>query len=93
MYHLAEVFIERLERVQPELNITKEEKLCICVAGLMHDIGPITQGHLYPLYVRYCNSKVLVEHEVMSIYIFKMIIEKYKLWDEFAKYNLGKDVW
>ena len=56
MYHLAEVFIERL-------------------------------------YVRYCNSKVLVEHEVMSIYIFKMIIEKYKLWDEFAKYNLGKDVW
>ena len=29
----------------------------------------------------------------MSIYIVKMIIEKYKLWDEFAKYNLGKDVW
>ena len=56
MYHLAEVFIERLERVQPELNITKEEKLCICVAGLMHDIGHITQGHLYPVFVRYWNS-------------------------------------
>lgn len=92
VYHLAEVFIERLERMQPELNITKEEKLCICIAGLMHDVGHITQGHLYPLYVRYCNSKVLVEHEVMSIYIFQMILEKYDLMKEFAKYNLDKKV-
>ena len=88
----ASSFIERLERMQPELNITKEEKLCICIAGLMHDVGHITQGHLYPLYVRYCNSKVLVEHEVMSIYIFQMILEKYDLMKEFAKYNLDKKV-
>ena len=39
VYHLAELFMERLQKIQPELNITEEEKLCVCVAGLLHDLG------------------------------------------------------
>ena len=92
VYHLAEVFVERLQKIQPELHITEEEKLCVCIAGLYHDIGHIVMGHLYPLYVHYCKSRVLVEHEIMSCYIFKYIITKYKLLDEFKKYNLTEDV-
>ena len=57
VYHLAETFMERLQKIQPELVITEEEKLCVCIAGLYHDIGHIVMGHLYPLYVRYCKSK------------------------------------
>lgn len=92
VYHLAEVFVERLQKIQPELQITEEEKLCVCIAGLYHDIGHIMMGHLYPLYVKYCNSKVLVEHEVMSCYIFKLIIMKYNLLPELKKYNLDESV-
>ena len=84
VYHLAEVFVERLQKIQPELHITEEEKLCVCIAGLYHDIGHIMMGHLYPLYVQQCKSKVLVEHEVMSCYIFKLVIRKYNLLQELA---------
>ena len=92
VYHLAEMFVERLQKMQPELLITEEEKLCVCIAGLYHDIGHIVMGHLYPLYVHYCKSKYLVEHEVMSCYIFKLIIQKYNFKQEFEKYNLNDDV-
>ena len=101
---MAEVFVERLQKVQPELKITEEEKLCVCVAGLLHDlgrswsstligIGHITQCHLYPLYVRMCDSKIFVAHEVMSVRIFLYILMKYKLRDTLkTEYNLGEKV-
>ncbi|KNB45854.1 deoxynucleoside triphosphate triphosphohydrolase [Blastocystis sp. subtype 4] len=88
VYHLAEVFIERLQKIQPELNITEQEKLCVCVAGLYHDIGHITQCHLYPLYTRRCHSTVFEEHEVMSVRIFKFLLEKYNLMTDFNAYGL-----
>ena len=47
---------------------------------------------MYPLYVRYCKSPVFVDHEVMSVYIFQLILKKYNLYGDFAKYGLGKDV-
>ena len=58
------------------------------------EIGHITQGHLYPLYVRKCESKIFVAHEIMSVRIFLYILMKYKLKDTLYKeYNLGDRVY
>lgn len=48
---------------------------------------------MYPLYVRYCKSPVFVDHEVMSVYILKLILKKYNLYDDFKKYGLGEKVY
>ena len=89
---MAEVFIEQLQKIQPELAITEEEKLCVCIAGLIHDIGHVINGHLFNLYVDFCESDSFVEHEIMSIRIFQKMIEKYNLMEDFSQYNLTSDV-
>jgi len=38
--------IRHLRQVQPELNITNDEVLCVEVAGLCHDLGKYIQTYL-----------------------------------------------
>ena len=39
MAHLAGELVETLEKRQPELEISKEDILCVKIAGLCHDLG------------------------------------------------------
>ena len=36
---------------------------------------------------------MFVDHEIMSVYILKLILKKYNLYDDFKKYGLGEKVY
>lgn len=91
VYHLAEIFVEHLQKIHKELNITEEEKLAVCIGGLVHDIGHITLCHVYPRFVEYCGKKSPIPHETMSVKIFLDLIDKWHLRKEFESYNLKDD--
>ena len=93
VYHLAEVFIEHLQKIHKELNITEKEKLAVCIGGLVHDIGHITLCHVYPRFVEYCGKESPIPHETMSVEIFLHLLEKRNLKEEFKKYNLEDEVY
>ena len=91
VYHLAEIFVEHLQKTHKELNITEKEKLAVCIGGLVHDIGHITLCHVYPRFVEYCGKQSPIPHETMGVIIFKYLINKRKLKKDFEDYNLGED--
>ena len=92
VYHLAEVFIDHLQKSQPELQITEQEKLAVCISGLIHDLGHAILCHSYPRYVLSLQSKCPLSHEAMSVLIFRSMIQKWGLEKDFLKYGLDENV-
>lgn len=90
--HLARTFISFLAQNQPELHITREEILCVEIAGLCHDLGHGPFSHLF-------DGKVLPRlgvpssfmHEHASIAIFDLLIKENSLESAFARQGLGAE--
>ena len=70
--HLGKELLRRLKDRQPELVITKDDILCIELAGLCHDLGHGPYSHLFD--ELFDKEK---HHEYRSIRIFKHIDKKY----------------
>ena len=45
----------------------KKYRLCVVVAGLLHDIGHCVLGHSYPRYAKNRGVTEITEHETMGI--------------------------
>uniref|UniRef100_A0A183CF95 HD domain-containing protein n=1 Tax=Globodera pallida TaxID=36090 RepID=A0A183CF95_GLOPA len=76
VYHLARQMVTHLAAIQPDLCITPNDQLCVCIAALIHDLGHGPFSHMF-------GSKFLkqmgvtdFEHEEMSRRIFKFMLTK-----------------
>ena len=53
----------------------KKYRMCVVVAGLLHDIGHCVLGHSYPQYVKMFRNTKITEHETMGIEIFRRLLQ------------------
>lgn len=82
VYHLAGIMLDQLYH-----DISEEDKLCVKIAALCHDLGHGPFSHLWEQFVkRQTKSDSEWHHEEMSLKIFKRL--ELKLHEEFKKYNL-----
>lgn len=86
------MFINHLQKAQPELEITEQEKLAVCIGGLVHDLGHVMLCHMYPRYVQYCRNELPLSHEIMSVLIFRSVIQKWGLAKDFLEYGMDENV-
>uniref|UniRef100_A0A673G234 HD domain-containing protein n=1 Tax=Sinocyclocheilus rhinocerous TaxID=307959 RepID=A0A673G234_9TELE len=97
--HLARCLLKTLHENQPELNITKQDSLCVQIAALCHDMGHGPFSHLFDgmfipevqpgnIYV------VLLKHERASVDMFRCMRKKNGLDKEMERYglNLPEDI-
>ena len=84
-------FDELIKHSKPEINMNGEEKkyrLCVVVAGLLHDIGHCVLGHSYPQYAKMFTTKKITEHEKMGIKIFKRLLKRDEIVNAFRQQGL-----
>jgi HD superfamily phosphohydrolase len=77
--YLSGIFIQQIQKQQPELNITNNDIKCIKIAGLIHDLGHACYSHFFDHYFLRDLNNELKEHEKRSIYILKHMNIKYDL--------------
>lgn len=69
-------------------------RLCVVVAGLLHDIGHCVLGHSYPQYVKMCKKEPPTEHETMGIQILaKSLLAREDIKNAFDERGLDKILW
>nr|XP_055062532.1 deoxynucleoside triphosphate triphosphohydrolase SAMHD1-like [Misgurnus anguillicaudatus] len=91
--HLAGCLINSLQEKQTELNITNQDKLCVQIAGLCHDLGHGPFSHLFDVMfipeVR--GTGYQWKHEMASVQIFQHLMETNGLIEEMKLYGLNPD--
>uniref|UniRef100_A0A673LK60 Si:ch73-236c18.9 n=1 Tax=Sinocyclocheilus rhinocerous TaxID=307959 RepID=A0A673LK60_9TELE len=69
--YLAGRLVKVLHNNQPELKMTKQDFLCVQIAGLCHDLGHGPFSHVF-------DGLVIPEHEQMSVLMFDDIVKSLK---------------
>lgn len=88
--HLAGVLVDTLAARQPELGVTPEDRLCVRIAGLCHDLGHGPLSHLFDrMLIRTLAPGLGWEHEHASAGLLEHLIRENGLEREFARYGLG----
>ncbi|XP_050434424.1 deoxynucleoside triphosphate triphosphohydrolase SAMHD1 [Adelges cooleyi] len=86
--HLAGEMVNALyKNSEQDIGITNEEKLCVQLAGLCHDLGHGPFSHTWERYLK--AAGISWKHEDCSIQMIKHIIKKNVLEEEFNKYGLN----
>jgi HD superfamily phosphohydrolase len=80
--HLARTFIAALAENQPELRVTVQERLCVELAGLCHDLGHGIMSHLYdrkfvPAVAAAAGQPVTWSHEHASVAMLQHVVDTY----------------
>ena len=85
---------ELIKHSKRVINMNDEEiekyRLCVVVAGLLHDIGHCVLGHSYPKYVKNCTKLEPTEHETKGILIIKRLLKRNDIWNAFCENGLNK---
>uniref|UniRef100_A0A914E3W7 HD/PDEase domain-containing protein n=1 Tax=Acrobeloides nanus TaxID=290746 RepID=A0A914E3W7_9BILA len=76
VYHLARSHINALSERQPNLGITSTDKLCVCIAGLLHDLGHGPYSHMFEVFLHKANPSHSWRHEEGSKLIFKRMLDQ-----------------
>ncbi|KAI8089448.1 uncharacterized protein BX664DRAFT_297172 [Halteromyces radiatus] len=91
--HLAGTLIERFEKEQPELDITKEEIQCIKLAGLCHDLGHGPYSHVFDSeFMPKARPGFEWSHEQASEMMLEYLIEDNHIDIDSQQTNLIKDL-
>lgn len=77
--YLSGIFIKKIQKKHPELNINEDDIRRIKIAGLIHDFGHACYSHFFDHYFLQEVSSPLKEHESRSIYLLKHMNVKYNL--------------
>ena len=88
--YLAEKFLNRIRKNQPELGITDRDIQCVRIAGLCHDIGHGPFSHCFEHWVR--KYLPAFRHEQMSVKIVEYIIRENQLQYEAHEIKLIQDL-
>jgi HD superfamily phosphohydrolase len=82
-YFLSKELIKNIKSNQPELKISDKLVELVAIAGLCHDLGHVCFSHLFDeLFLtddNFPNLGKLKIHENRSVFLFKYIVEKYKI--------------
>ena len=88
--HLAGQFLQHLMLKRPGCA-TKEDRLCVMLAGLTHDLGHGPFSHLWEWFMAEARPEAKWNHESTSLQLLDKIIQEYKI--IFEEHNLTqKDV-
>ncbi|CAH1396458.1 unnamed protein product [Nezara viridula] len=96
VYYLASLMVDSLMKKYEDpcmykenpIKISQEDRLCVMIAALCHDIGHGPFSHLWERFINR-QTKKKWRHEDMSTKIFKRLVEKNNLKGEFLNYNLN----
>ncbi|XP_050959764.1 uncharacterized protein LOC127161159 [Labeo rohita] len=93
--YLAGCLLKTLHENQPELNITKQDFLCVQVAALCHDMGHGPFSHLFDgMFIPEVQPDKHWEHEKASVDMFRCMKRRNGLDKEMKLYglNLPEDI-
>ncbi|XP_046707250.1 deoxynucleoside triphosphate triphosphohydrolase SAMHD1-like isoform X1 [Silurus meridionalis] len=89
--HLAGCLIKTLKEKQPELGITKQDVLCVQIAGLCHDLGHGPFSHLFDgMFIPRVRPDSKWKHEDASVKMFKHLVKENNLQPVMEKYGVFK---
>ncbi|XP_051748714.1 deoxynucleoside triphosphate triphosphohydrolase SAMHD1-like [Ctenopharyngodon idella] len=88
--YLAGCLLRSLHYNQPELNITKQDFLCVQIAALCHDMGHGPFSHLFDgMFIPEVRPNSPWEHEEASVDMFHCMIKKNGLEKEMEQHGLN----
>ncbi|CAF1442196.1 unnamed protein product [Didymodactylos carnosus] len=87
--YLAGELLTSLQQQQPHLDITDQDKLCVQIAALCHDLGHGPFSHLFEDVIREIRPDRNWTHEEASIKMFDYMIEQNNLKTILNRYNLN----
>lgn len=87
--HLAGELVRLLMIKQPELEISKEDALCVQIAGLCHDLGHGPFSHTFECFVNKMRPERAWRHEEASVRMLEHLIEANDLIPSFRQCNLN----
>ncbi|XP_039502793.1 uncharacterized protein LOC120458985 [Pimephales promelas] len=88
--YLAGCLLRHLDENQPELNITKQDFLCVQIAALCHDMGHGPFSHLFDgMFIPVVKPNSTWEHENASVGMFNCMRKKNGLDKEMEQYGLN----
>ncbi|XP_073697908.1 deoxynucleoside triphosphate triphosphohydrolase SAMHD1-like [Garra rufa] len=94
--YLAGCLVKTLDENQPELHITKQDILCVQIAGLCHDLGHGPVSHVFDgMFIPKAKEmkRKCKYHEQMSVLMFQDIVKSLKAENEnvLKEHGLGKN--
>ncbi|XP_071817032.1 deoxynucleoside triphosphate triphosphohydrolase SAMHD1-like isoform X3 [Apostichopus japonicus] len=90
--YLAGKLARSLQSKQKSLKITKEDILCVEIAGLCHDLGHGPFSHLFDeAFLPKVRPDYIGKHEKLSVDMFEHMLKKNNLGEQFKKYNLEEE--
>ncbi|XP_060794597.1 deoxynucleoside triphosphate triphosphohydrolase SAMHD1 [Neoarius graeffei] len=88
--YLAGCLVQALNERQPELLITKQDILCVQIAGLCHDLGHGPFSHMFDgMFIPRVRPNFKWKHEEASAQMFDHLVKVNKLEDMMEQYGLS----
>ncbi|XP_076875021.1 deoxynucleoside triphosphate triphosphohydrolase SAMHD1 isoform X2 [Brachyhypopomus gauderio] len=88
--YLAGCLVQALNERQPELHITKQDILCVQIAGLCHDLGHGPFSHMFDnSFIPKVRPDLTWKHEVASVQMFDHLVKVNNLEMVMEQYGLS----